>query len=702
MFELSVALKYLIPKKRQLSVALIGIMSVGVISLVVWLVLVFLSVTEGIEKNWLKKLTDLNAPLKIVPTQKYYDSYFYRIDSISSESDYQSKTIEQKLLAESSDPYDPENDGEIPYFWPEKALSKDGTILDPIKILFSSLKELQSEKKLKAFQDFEMSAALLKLQLLRSSSPLFSVKGEEKIHFISQVSYISSIPDQNPHLKNLLISPSTEDIRHLLFLGFNQLDAIKSDRSPDMIRQTSSDSTSLIDHILSNIRINSLKTAHPFWQMPPSLLKEGASYSVIVQGNPDGRKQVIIPKSAKFKPSTGQLLATLTKIKGQLYLTIDGKIAPLDIDTPLYSGDDIAFISRGVSTTGSVSSNPLMIHVETTLQGHLSQATIPWKGLEIQSCEPLVSYDMMPKQPPLWTIQVNEKDSFATLPSSDKNEFPVVLPKSFQENGVLIGDRGYLSYTASTTTAHQEQRLGVFVAGFYDPGIMAVGNKCILAPKEVTRAINASNTSLSYDKISLAGVQVWLDDLSETDNAKQAIEQKLQDSEIADYFQVSSYKEYDFAKELLQQFQSDKYLFSLIAILIIAVACCNIISLLVLLVNDKKKEIGILMSMGATAKSIAYIFGLCGIIMGTAGCLLGCAAGYFTMHHIDVIVRFLSYIQGHDAFSATFFGSKLPSTLSSSATFFVLIITPILALIAGLIPAIKACSLRPASILRSQ
>ena len=69
MFEFSVIRKYLIPQKKQLSVALIASMSVGVIALVVWLVLIFLSVTEGIEKNWLEKLTSLNAPLRINPTK---------------------------------------------------------------------------------------------------------------------------------------------------------------------------------------------------------------------------------------------------------------------------------------------------------------------------------------------------------------------------------------------------------------------------------------------------------------------------------------------------------------------------------------------------------------------------------------------------------------------------------------------------------
>ena len=118
MFELSIALKYLIPRKKQLSVALISLMSVTVISLVVWLLLIFLSVTEGIERNWLQKLTSLNAPLRIAPTQAYYASYYYKIDSVSSLSDFSTKTLAEKQSAPSTDPYSEEEDGELPRFFP--------------------------------------------------------------------------------------------------------------------------------------------------------------------------------------------------------------------------------------------------------------------------------------------------------------------------------------------------------------------------------------------------------------------------------------------------------------------------------------------------------------------------------------------------------------------------------------------------------
>ena len=64
------------------------------------------------------------------------------------------------------------------------------------------------------------------------------------------------------------------------------------------------------------------------------------------------------------------------------------------------------------------------------------------------------------------------------------------------------------------------------------------------------------------------------------------------------------------------------FLYVPIGLVVLLVACCNIISLLILLVNDKKKEIGILQAMGATKKSIALIFGLSGALIGLVDDLL--------------------------------------------------------------------------------
>src|SRR3989304_8262728 len=103
MFELKIALKYLLLNKKRVSSSIITWISIFVISIVVWLILVFLSVTNGIEKNWISKLTSLNAPTRITPTSDYYSSYYYLADTISSNSDYSTKTIKEKYLSEKSD-----------------------------------------------------------------------------------------------------------------------------------------------------------------------------------------------------------------------------------------------------------------------------------------------------------------------------------------------------------------------------------------------------------------------------------------------------------------------------------------------------------------------------------------------------------------------------------------------------------------------
>ncbi len=281
-------------------------------------------------------------------------------------------------------------------------------------------------------------------------------------------------------------------------------------------------------------------------------------------------------------------------------------------------------------------------------------------------------------------------------------ETGVYLAKNYKENGVMVGDRGYLSYTSHTGSAVQEQRLPIAVAGFYDPGILSVGNRCIFAPAFVPELLNKSSSSFHLDKRESNGILVWMEDIDWVKQLKAELERRFQELGIAAMWKVSTFHDYTFAKDLLVQFQSDKYLFSLITAIILLVACCNIISLLTLLVNDKKKEIGILQAMGASSGSIATIFGLCGAALGIVSCLIGAACAAWTIKHIDQIVTLLSLLQGREAFNAAFFGASLPNELSASALRFIFCLTPLLSLLAGLVPAIKACRLKPAEILRSQ
>jgi len=106
--------------------------------------------------------------------------------------------------------------------------------------------------------------------------------------------------------------------------------------------------------------------------------------------------------------------------------------------------------------------------------------------------------------------------------------------------------------------------------------------------------------------------------------------------------------------------------------------------------------------MGAKKRSIATIFALCGGSLGLFSCLLGVFLAYITLQNIDVVVGFLSFLQGHEALNAQFFGQSLPSQITPRALLFAAIATPVLAILAGLVPAIKAARLNPCETLRSQ
>ncbi len=665
MFELSVALKYLIPRKKQLSVSLIALLSVAVISLVVWLVLVFLSVTEGIERNWLKKLTTLNAPLRITPTPYYFSSYYYRIDEVSSSSHYALKNIAEKAASGKTDPYSPEEDGELPMQFPQPDFK------DPVKQLYAILKQKQV-----VFQDFELSGALMRLQLVRpAAGPPASIGADENQGYLTQVSYLASYPDQCPDLASLILPPSEKDLNHLFFLASHTTELSRQD-SPTLTAKASSQAASgRIQDLLRNVKIKKLSPQYAYWQLPFALLPDRQTFS----GEAQYRNGKIYRVDLPLDGSSGDVKVWREGM--QLFLQDkEGSRHQLSFHTPL-------LVSNKIDLNVEETTDQLLFKVRSGLQGIPLNGQIDMSGLKISQAEIAQSS---------WLTQKTQ------LPVNEEKETGVLLAKSFLENGVMIGDRGYLAYSSTTSSSLQEHRLPIFVAGFYDPGIISVGNKCILVPPPVTRTINASSTSFNLDKTQSNGVLVWFDDLSKAEEMKQEIAAALAEQGIDRYWKVTAFREYEFAKDLLQQFQSDKYLFALIGVIILVVACCNIISLLVLLVNDKKREIGILCAMGASRLSIAAIFGACGIAMGIISCIIGTLAAVFTMRNIDSLVHLLSFMQGHDAFNAAFFGKSLPDQLSSNAVTFVMITTPFISLLAGLVPAIKACALRPSAILRSE
>ncbi|MBA3239003.1 MAG: ABC transporter permease [Parachlamydiaceae bacterium] len=709
MYELAIAAKYLIPRWRQLSVSIISVVSVLVIAVVVWLIVVFFSVTSGLTNSWIDKLIALTAPVRITPTPRYYQSHYYLIDSISSASDYTLKTIGEKQSSSNTDPYDPDYDEEPPANWKQADRNPDGSLKDPVQQAFAAIASVHGVKDLSAI-DYEMTVGNLRLKLLRQQSSNHSTSRDQTQNVLSQSAYLGSLDPHNPKLLQTITPPSMADLTNLLSIL-----ALSSNSFNDSSEKVQLDNKEAVQARLKdffqNVSVEQLRTPKENWQLPTALLPNQALWNATLVKVNDHPERIIVSQnksesSSKFKIENISYEPIKVSINEGVFTAhlADGSETTLQENLPFYLKGENLLSAKLIedSIDNARSTADLRFKVHFSVHGTPLTGEIRYGSLEINRATLQTTFNEIPKDSPFWMYAVKTPDAQTqlTLPTIEGMGDGILLPKSFRTSGLLLGDPGYLSYYAPTVSSVQEQRIPVFVAGFYDPGIIPIGGKFVLTSKEITTLIRSF---YNQEEVTLSnGINVRFDNTDNADLVKEKLQQAFDAAGIASYWKIETYKEYEFTRDIIQQLQSEKRLFTLLATLIIIVACSNIISMLIILVNDKKLEIGILRSMGATSFSIALIFGTCGVVMGAVGSLLGMGAALITLKNLQSLVNFIGHLQGYEMFNPHFYGETLPSEVSFEALAFVLTATATISLIAGVIPAIKASLLKPAAILKAE
>lgn len=135
-------------------------------------------------------------------------------------------------------------------------------------------------------------------------------------------------------------------------------------------------------------------------------------------------------------------------------------------------------------------------------------------------------------------------------------------------------------------------------------------------------------------------------------------------------------------------------------VLVISVACFNIISTLIMAVKDKAGDIAIMRTLGANNRFIKRIFVWYGLQAGMKGCLIGIVLGVFLALNLTALIQGLENLIGRKLLSdGIYFVDFLPSELHWQDVALVFISALILSLIASLYPASRAAKLQPAQIL---
>ena len=147
--------------------------------------------------------------------------------------------------------------------------------------------------------------------------------------------------------------------------------------------------------------------------------------------------------------------------------------------------------------------------------------------------------------------------------------------------------------------------------------------------------------------------------------------------------------------------QVEKRMMFIILTLIVAVAAFNLVSTLVMTVTDKRADIAILRTLGASPKSIMGIFVVQGAMVGVIGTLAGLLLGLAVAFNIDVIVPALERLfHTHFLPQDIYLISRMPSDPQRSDIVPIVVISLILAFVATLYPSWRASRVNPAEALR--
>jgi len=135
--------------------------------------------------------------------------------------------------------------------------------------------------------------------------------------------------------------------------------------------------------------------------------------------------------------------------------------------------------------------------------------------------------------------------------------------------------------------------------------------------------------------------------------------------------------------------------------LIVLVAALNIISGLIMLVQDKARAIAVLRTMGATRGAIMRIFLITGATIGFLGTACGLVLGLIVADNVEPIRKGLSWLTGQNLFPAEFYYlSRLPSRVDAHDVIAVVAMALILSLLATIYPSWRAARLDPVEALR--
>nr|WP_306173660.1 lipoprotein-releasing ABC transporter permease subunit [Limnobacter humi] len=276
-----------------------------------------------------------------------------------------------------------------------------------------------------------------------------------------------------------------------------------------------------------------------------------------------------------------------------------------------------------------------------------------------------------------------------TLADLIPGEFKVVIGLDLaRQIGVQVGDKiTLIAPSGQMTPAGMIPRLRAFqIAALVSTGHYEYDSGLVL--------MNIDDAARFYRSNGPTGLRVKLKDMNSAPFMARKLESNLPPTVWVRDWSVQN-------RTWFAAVQTEKRMMFIILTLIIAVAAFNLVSMLVMTVKDKRGEIAILRTLGASPFSIQRIFMLQGALVGWIGTFLGVTAGWLMAINLGTIVPFIERTLGVEFLpKSIYFISELPSDPRLGDVITIVSVALVLSVLSTIYPSWRASRAEPAEALR--
>jgi lipoprotein-releasing system permease protein len=282
------------------------------------------------------------------------------------------------------------------------------------------------------------------------------------------------------------------------------------------------------------------------------------------------------------------------------------------------------------------------------------------------------------------------KGRFLNPPSNQKNLFEAVIGKDLAHKlSVSVGDHArLLSPSAGISPIGASPRMRAFkIVGIFDSGFYEYDVGLILTSMKAVQRLGRLGDEAT-------GIELHLDNRNDAASVAKQVRSALPTTAWVTDWQHRH-------QSFFQALKMERTAMSIILFLIVLVAIFNMVSSLVMVVMEKRKEIAILKTIGASHGSIIRIFLFMGMILSFTGTLSGAILGIALSANLEDIVAWIEKVS-HTTFLSgdIYYIDHVPAMMDTTSILLVVSISLLMGIIATLYPAWRAAKVPPAEALR--